>query len=77
MPIKYGSCSGTATPRLVPGLYRYAAVLGKGERQTGRVAHPLRARRAFQRFAQVAGQYVGRPVQIRVCVGPHNAANIR
>ena len=38
MSLKYGSYLGTATPRLVPGLYRDVAVLGKGERQTGRVA---------------------------------------
>ena len=44
MPIKYTSCSGTATPRLVPGLYRDTAVLGKGERQPGRVAQPLQDR---------------------------------
>ena len=44
MPIKYGSCSGTATPRFVPGMYRDVAVLGKDERQTGRVAQPLQDR---------------------------------
>ena len=35
------------------------------------------ARRAFRRFVRVAGQCAGDRFQIRVCVNPYHAANIR
>lgn len=44
MPAKHRSGLGASAPRLVPGMYRDTAVLGKDERQTGRVAQPLQDR---------------------------------
>ena len=59
MSLKYGLCSGTATPRLVPGMYRDAAVLGKGERQAWRVTQPIQDR--LGDVAQAGpGLYAGR-----------------